>query len=661
LPGDFFKPLFMRLLVFFFLLLVNNHSLQGQQNLVPNPNFGETLGDVDCSSANRESPILERVLTHWSSRRRSANFYQLKCDDESIGIPIKPYRDSNFIHQANHFDFAIPAHCCPKEYSQVQLKKLLAPGKNYYLEYYIAPFSLISHLGVLFSDTLIYDAVRNFPWPDPIVTAPHLEVDTIVGTYKQWSRIHHCFTVEQPYDVMTIGVFRSNDYLIERFPVFDSISNIRTSYDAFYLIEVEDQLELKIGELRDTICVGDCITLSTNHSRLPGLFEWQLPGSDIGSSMDSVVVVCYAEPGEYDVGIGVEHCFGEHEELWERAVVVLDHPEREDDSLIEIQVLEGDTVRLSSCLPDEPWPIRWEPHDLLECYDCPEPLYYGLESDTVKAILAPGLSCRDSCTYYIEVIPRAVAVFQADRNSLCVGECVTIENHSRHFSDPISYRIGDDWQQWPGHAEYIEFCPVAAGDYDLQFVVSNFLSADTVNINLLALPLPKRITVTDRFETEYGESIVLEAGFDALEYLWEVDRPAHLELDCTDCPHPQVTTFLSSGIELYASNEFCTDSMNYYIHVNRQEAQIYIPNAFSPNDDGINDRFGAAGLYFTPLSLKVYNRQGGLLFEGRGQDHEWDGTAAGRAVNPGAFLFTFEYENLYGERNMITGEVVILR
>nr|MBS0037007.1 gliding motility-associated C-terminal domain-containing protein [Saprospiraceae bacterium] len=653
----------MRLFVFFFLFFVANHSLQGQQNLVPNPNFGETLGDLDCSAITWTAPILENVLTHWSSRRRSANLYQLKCKEEQYQNANVPYLDSNYIFHHNLFDFAIPAYCCSKDYSQVQLKEILIPGKNYFLEYYIAPTTYISHLGVLFSDTLIFDAVRNPPWPDPIITEPHLEMDTLMGVmdqWSQWSRIHHCFNVDQPYDVMTIGVFRSNDYLIEQFPVFDTFSSMRTAYDAFYLIEVEDQLELKIGELKDTICVGDCITLSTNHSRLPGLFEWQLPGSDLGSSMDSVVVVCYTEAGEYDVGIWVEHCFGEHEELWERAVVVLDHPEREDDSLIEIQVLEGDTVRLSSCLPDEPWPIRWEPHDLLECYDCPEPLYYGLESDTVKAILAPDLSCRDSCTYYIEVIPRAAAVFEADRNSLCVGECVTIENHSRHYSNPISYRIGEEWHQWPEDVAHMEVCPQTAGEYHLQFVVSNALSTDTVNINLSALPLPERLTVEDRFETEYGESIVLEGGFDALDYLWEVDRPAHLELDCTDCPHPQVTTFLSSGIELYASNEFCTDSMNYYIHVNRQEAQIYIPNAFSPNGDGINDDFGPEGLYFSTISLKVYNRYGGLLYEGRGTDARWDGSFKGRRVNPGAYLFTLEYENLYGERDIKSGEVIIL-
>ena len=183
------------------------------------------------------------------------------------------------------------------------LKQPLSSDKNYYLEYYTLLSHPLSFLGVLFSDTLIKDSERAPPWPEPIVTDPHLEVEDKINITGEWIRINHCFSVDQPYDVMIIGTFRDNDYLIERFPEYEGYNIVDIRYDAFMLIEVEDELELKIEEQRDTICVGDCITLSTNHSRIPGLFEWQLPGSDIGSSTDSVVTVCYPEAGEFDVGI----------------------------------------------------------------------------------------------------------------------------------------------------------------------------------------------------------------------------------------------------------------------------------------------------------------------------------------------------------------------
>ncbi len=641
-------------------------SLFSQENLVPNADFSEVYDYVECDRNNHYiEPLLENVLPHWSSRRRSANFIQIDmCREELYPNAQDAHSGSNYIVHHNFIEMpSTPNWCCPRSYSQVELKEALSPDKNYYLEYYVNPFRddrLPSHLGILFKDTLIMDAVRGGPWPDPIVTEPHLEVDTFTGPAGEWLRIHHCFNVDEEWTVMMMGVFRSNDFLKEAFPAYETYAGYQFSYDAFTLIEVEDYMELKVGALRDTICVGDCIELSTNHSILPGLFEWQLPGSDLGSSQDSALVVCYDEAGEYDVGLWVEHCFGEHEELWERAVVVLDYPVIEEEVVVELEVLEGDTLRLEHCLPDEQWPVRWETDALLSCYDCPEPLFFAEESDTVMAILAPDQSCRDSCKFFIKVIPRAVADFQSDRPSLCVGECVTIENNSLHYSQPAHYRLGDEWKEWPSGDSQIEVCPEKAGEYEMQFAVSNHLSSDTVSISLAALPMPEPLPVETSFETEYGEVITLEAGFEALEYHWEVGIPDHLDLDCTDCPRPEVITYQSSGIELTARNEDCEDSMEYYIHVERQEAQIYLPNAFSPNDDGINDRFGALGLYFTPLTLRIYDRYGGLMHEGIGEDHDWDGRAGGEKVNPGTYVFTFEYENVYGERGVISGSVLVV-
>ena len=645
----------LRVTILWLFLLQN--TAYNQENLIPNPTFSEVYDFVECISAHWVSPPLELVLKHWSARKKSANLIQMKCREL---FPNEPFSYKDSVHIIHRFFFQNASHCCAKDFSQVKLKQPLSPDKNYYLEYYTWLSRPISHLGILFTDTLIKDSQREPPWPEPIITEPHLEVEDKITITGEWTRINHCFSVDQPYDVMIVGTFRDNDYMIERFPEFANYSAIITRYDAFMLIEVEDQLELKIEEQRDTICVGDCITLSTNHSRIPGLFEWQLPGSDIGSSTDSVVTVCYPEAGEFDVGIWLEHCFGDYEELWERAVVVLDHPERDSDEVVNVQVLLGESVQLSSCLPDEPWPIRWNPHPLLECTDCSEPLYYGLESDTVHAILAPDLQCRDSCTYFIEVIQPASAVFSADFEAICVGDCFTIDNNSIHHTEPIRLFAEGEWQTYPMDVERIEFCPAESGDQELIFVVANELSSDTFSFNFNVLPQPERIPVPTQFETEYGESVLLEAGFEANEFLWEAEFPDHLEMDCIDCPSTEVITYLSSDVELIASNEFCTGRMTYTIHVNRQEALIYLPNAFSPNDDGINDLFGAKGLYFTPISLKVYNRYGGLLFEGRGPNHHWDGTAGGQKVNPGAYLFTFEYENLYGERNIVSGEILVM-
>jgi gliding motility-associated-like protein len=55
--------------------------------------------------------------------------------------------------------------------------------------------------------------------------------------------------------------------------------------------------------------------------------------------------------------------------------------------------------------------------------------------------------------------------------------------------------------------------------------------------------------------------------------------------------------------------------------------QIYIPTAFSPNEDGINDIFTAKGRYFVQFNLEIYDRWGNVIFESQDLNTGWNGTA----------------------------------
>lgn len=54
-------------------------------------------------------------------------------------------------------------------------------------------------------------------------------------------------------------------------------------------------------------------------------------------------------------------------------------------------------------------------------------------------------------------------------------------------------------------------------------------------------------------------------------------------------------------------------------------AIIYIPNAFTPNGDGMNDTFGANGEGIVEYTLQIFNRWGELIFESNDIKVQWDG------------------------------------
>ena len=74
---------------------------------------------------------------------------------------------------------------------------------------------------------------------------------------------------------------------------------------------------------------------------------------------------------------------------------------------------------------------------------------------------------------------------------------------------------------------------------------------------------------------------------------------------------------------------------------------IYIPNVFSPNNDGVNDYFsiGYAKNWHTPLiKFSIYNRWGELVFYSEDPNFKWFGDLKGQPLNPDVFVFYYELE-----------------
>ena len=90
---------------------------------------------------------------------------------------------------------------------------------------------------------------------------------------------------------------------------------------------------------------------------------------------------------------------------------------------------------------------------------------------------------------------------------------------------------------------------------------------------------------------------------------------------------------------------------------------VYIPNVFTPNNDGVNDVFRIVGVESIArfVRVSIFDRWGGLLYETTDPFFEWDGNIDGAYVNPGVYVYLFEYECREGDHRIESGDITVLR
>jgi len=113
----------------------------------------------------------------------------------------------------------------------------------------------------------------------------------------------------------------------------------------------------------------------------------------------------------------------------------------------------------------------------------------------------------------------------------------------------------------------------------------------------------------------------------------------------------------------YASPQ-CADTICEKIVV-ADGLSVFVPNAFSANDDGINDGFGPVldGIDPERYHFDVFDRWGAIIFSTRDPNKRWDGlSTSGQEVPEGVYVWKLHLKDGYsGERLETTGHVTLLR
>ncbi len=280
----------------------------------------------------------------------------------------------------------------------------------------------------------------------------------------------------------------------------------------------------------------------------------------------------------------------------------------------------------------------------------------GLDVGFYALTVTDAAGCAIMDSVYLDAAQRP-AVSSQTEDVRCFGESngiLTILADDPH----LQFKFGDN----PiGGQKVFENLP-SGGD--------QFFTIDTFGCiweNFFFIGYPERIVLDlpRRIEAPRCDSVQIEAraSGSGLSYSWS---PADF-LSCTDCPEPVAAPFSATVYHLIVSDaNGCTASDSVLVEVDL-ESKIYIPNAFSPNADGINDMFYALGDCLREIQLmRIFDRWGEKVFEkekfpANDSTYGWDGRFRNQPAAQDVYIYYIRILSFDGEIIEFKGDLSLLR
>lgn len=197
---------------------------------------------------------------------------------------------------------------------------------------------------------------------------------------------------------------------------------------------------------------------------------------------------------------------------------------------------------------------------------------------------------------------------------------------------------------------------LTAGKYSVDIITDSGCDT-TLSAVIQNLPHPNLAVSPSDTIIRYGDSIMLHVS-GASFYTWSPSGPLDSSILANPIARPlQPTLFTVIGFD----RNGCMDTGYINIHIDYTMKSM-LPNAFSPNGDGLNDIFRIEGLTFqTLLQFDVFNRYGQRVFNSIDVNKGWDGTQNGAACEVGNYYYLIQLEIPDGTKKTFKGDVMLIR
>lgn len=260
-------------------------------------------------------------------------------------------------------------------------------------------------------------------------------------------------------------------------------------------------------------------------------------------------------------------------------------------------------------------------------------LYTNAGSYPVELLISSSFGCLDSVTQMVFIHPNPSVNFVASDTVGCEPLCISLQNGSAIATGNLSYvwNFGDG----SGVSNSIESVHCYTNDSTFSPNVLNVtLTAVsdsgcavslTKNNYITVYPLPNAAFTIQPQTITITDPVITFNNVSSGSNVWHWNFG---DMDTSLLQHPPDHTYADTGtysITLIASTLYnCIDTM-YQAIVIEPDFAFYVPNAFTPNEDGINDTFTGTGMFIKNFEMMIFDRWGNLMFSTDNINKPWDG------------------------------------
>lgn len=286
---------------------------------------------------------------------------------------------------------------------------------------------------------------------------------------------------------------------------------------------------------------------------------------------------------------------------------------------------------------------------------------------TVRLIVNTQAGCIDTATRQnlVAVVQRPLIDITGD-SVFCVN---SIKAHRGLFIQPDTSLVTWSWSFPNGNTSLLQNpAPQTyntAGPFTISAIATNSTGCkDTTTLNLLINPLPT-VTMPAQITVQNGFPVTIPATYspNTINWIWS---PA-TGLSCPSCPTPDAGPKVSTTYQVYFTDvNGCSNTGTIQVFVICKNANLFIPNTFSPNGDGSNDIFYPRGKGLERVKLlRIFNRWGEVVFEKRDfpvndPSAGWNGTFKGRKPSADVYIYQAEVYCENGDVIKLNGNIALI-